>query len=360
MKKNILKLFCALSVLIASSLTFSCSKQAEEPQGYTPPTFSGIAFVQASGGDHISVLNLANGELARVKTGIKGKALLLDLKKNNLLLFSKDGKVKSVDLSTGNQSPPRRVSSSFCGASMLSSGEILITDTTKGVLLRYIPVDGEVSRLIPIQKGECFISTTPMNDGTHIILSDNKTQSLRILRLEDLYVVKRLEGVGNSIHHAVYDPLGNSIWVSEGNEFKNGKPYGVGFSKVEAAPGGVNIINPTSGTMDDHIIVGGNLIQIRFSEDGRYAYTISSQMPEYDEATLSVIDVNSRRVIKNYALCKSCHIWKGVELPEGKAFVSSFAVDETGTPEKVLKVVEEPFFSSQKSGDSFINPRNVD
>lgn len=360
MRREIFKLFCALSIIVLLSSTLSCSRQAEEPQGFRPPTFSGVAFVQVSEGDHISVLNLANGELARIKTNINGKSLLLKKPENKLFIFSNDGKVKTVDISTGDQSPPRRITSASCGASILSSGEILVTDTSKGVVLRYIPSDGEISRLMPIQKGECYISTTRREDGTHIVLSNEKAQSLRIIRLEDLTIIKKLEGVGNSIHQAVYDPSGSGIWVSEGNEFKNGKPYGVGFAKTEAAPGGVNIINPTSGAMEDHIIVGGNLIQIIFSEDGRYAYTISSQMPEYDEATLTVIDVNSRRVIKNYALCKSCHIWKGVELPEGKAFVSSFAIDEGGKPDEVSKVVEEPFFSSQKTGDSIINPKTVD
>jgi hypothetical protein len=352
------------TVFIISSIVFllilsGCSR-TEEPPGYSPPSFTGLAYVQAKGGGHIVVLDMATGEIARIRTGIKDGSLLLSRKTDELLIFGKFDGLKRINLRDGSQSTPRRLTREICSATQFSAVEVLLTDPVKESLIRYILQDGELSTLTVLKPGECGLATMKKPDGTWIAITNSKDSSIRILRLEDLTIVRKIGNAGNSIHGAVFPPSENTIWVAEGNEYKNGIPYGVGFAKTEAVPGGINIVDTATGEIVDHIIVGGNVVQIRFSSDGKYAYVISSQMPEYDEATLSIIDFPKRRVIKNYALCKSCHIWKGVELKSGKAFVSSFVLDEKGSPAQIDKALEEPFFSSQRTGESLINPKTVD
>lgn len=68
-------------------------------------------------------------------------------------------------------------------------------------------------------------------------------------------------------------------------------------------------------------------------------------MPEYDQATLSVLDTRTVRVMRTYPLCKSCHIPEGVQLPEQKGFVSSLEVDEDMSPESVKTLLDVSFRS---------------
>ncbi len=353
--RQVLIILSVVCLLILSS----CSSP-EEPSGYRPPSFNGLAYVQARGGGHVAVLDMATGEIARIRTGIKESTLLLSRKTDELLIFGKFEGLKRINLRDGSQSDTRRLTREICSATMLASGEVLLTDPVKRSLIRFLPQDGELSPLTVLKPGECGLATMKKPDGTWIAITNSKDSSIRILRLEDLTVVRKIGNAGNSIHGAAFPPSEKTIWVAEGNEYRNGMPYGVGFAKTDAVPGGINIVDTTTGKIVDNIIVGGNVVQISFSSDGKYAYVISSQMPEYDEATLTIIDFPKRRVIKNYALCKSCHIWKGVELKNGKAFVSSFVVDEKGSPAQIEKALEEPFFSSQRSGESLINPKTVD
>ena len=56
------------------------------------------------------------------------------------------------------------------------------------------------------------------------------------------------------------------------------------------------------------------------------AYTAASQLPEYVEATLTLINPKSRRVAAEMRLCESCHKNANVTLKNGQAQVRALAI----------------------------------
>ncbi len=335
--------------LFLLSLLPSCSSN-EPLQQFRPSEFKGIAYIQVSRGSHISVLNLKTGEIGRILTGNKSQSISLSGDKKAIYAFSYNGSVRRIELLTGKSSEWKKIAGGVCNTTPGKTDAILITDPKGLRLLKYEPGTGNVKSLTSIRKGVCGIHEG--KDGSRIYLTNRRLSTVSIINTPDFKIIEEIKGAGNSIHNTMVSPSGDTLWVAEGNEFRNGKPYGVGFSKLEAMQGGINIINLQTKALEDFIIVGGNVMDLSFSSDGKYAYVISSQMPEYDEAMLTVVNVAARRVVKNYSLCKSCHIWKGVKLPGGKAFVSALQVDEKATADSVKGALESGFFSSEPGGES--------
>ena len=322
MKKKYIGILLFFALLISS-----CSKDSSVTE-FKPPVFQGIAYIQGSG-DHIVALNLNDGDVGRIIHGKKSVTFNLSQDRTRLYIFSKDGYVKSITLATGQQSEWKRITESICDSAAGTDGNIWLIDRSMSLMVSYNPLNGEILKKISVDKGVCSITFSP--DGETVYLVNNDSNSVSLLSAKNDYkLMDRIQNAGNSIHRAKLAPYGPDLWVAEGNEFKDGKPYGVGYAKTEAIPGGINVLNLTTKKVEDFILVGGNSMDLQFSTDGKYAFVVSSQLPEYDEATLSVIDVSTRRVIKHYSLCKRCHVWKGIELPNNKAFVFKVQIDPSG------------------------------
>ncbi|GBD98579.1 hypothetical protein BMS3Abin07_00599 [bacterium BMS3Abin07] len=347
---------CMNLLAIVFLFLLSCSTGGDQPE-YQPPSFKGIVYVQPVKADHVAVLNLANGETGRIGAGKSLGSISLSKSGNALDLFSVSGSVRRIDFVKHSRSKWRKVFRKPCSTATAGTGEILVTDSRRRRLYSYLPGNIKAHKEMKIARGTCGVSVS--RDGKEIYLVNRLTSSIRIIRKDGFELLTDIRSAGNSIHKALIAPSGTELWVAEGNEFRKGKPYGVGFAKVDARPGGINIVSIRSGKVEDFIIVGGNVVDLAFSGDGRYAFALSSQMPEYDEASLTVINVKKRRVIKNYALCKTCHVWKGVDIPGAKAFVSSMQVDEKSRPEKITASMDMPFFSSRISGNSLIEPSSI-
>jgi len=110
-----------------------------------------------------------------------------------------------------------------------------------------------------------------------------------------------------------------------------GKPVGVGYAKAGASPGGISIVDLTTGKVKDFIVTGGNPHDVTFTPDGKYAIAGVRQLPEQDDAALVVINTETKRVVKMYSACKSCHAVEDVEIPEdkdgGRPFLCGVDVD---------------------------------
>lgn len=344
MGKNLLYLLMTIFLLV------SCKQKQQTVKEYKPPEFKGIAFVQVRDGNHISVLNLENGDIGRIILNKKISALSLVSDINTLYVFSKDGFFKTLDLSSAKKGEWKRVASSLCDADTTDGRTIYLTSSREKALMLYSTEKKRIIKKIPISSGECNISV--VDSKGEILLVNNKNSSVTILDKETLSLKDRILHVGNSIHHARLSPDKKELWVAEGNEYKDGRPYGVGFAKAEAMPGGLNIVDIATRALKDFIMVGGNVEDINFSSDGKYVFVLSSQMPEYDDATLSVVDIQKGRVIKQYALCKVCHFRSGITLD--KAFVSSFQVNEKMPIPSITGLLESGFQSTEPGGESVI------
>ncbi len=344
MGKNLLYLLMIIFLLV------SCKQKQQTVKEYKPPEFKGIAFVQVKDGNHISVLNLENGDIGRIVLNKKISAISLVPEMNKLYVFSKDGFLKILDLSSAKRGEWKRVASSLCDADTTDGRTIYLINPEEKALLLYSTEKNRIIKKTSISSDGCSISV--VESEKEILLINNRNSSIAILDKETLSIKNRIPHAGNSIHHAKFSPDKKELWVAEGNEYKDGRPYGVGFAKAEAMPGGLNIVDVATGALKDFIMIGGNVADVNFSSDGRYVFALSSQMPEYDDATLSIVNLKKERVIKQYALCKVCHFRSGITLD--KAFVSSFQVNEKMPIPSITGLLESGFQSTEPGGESII------
>ncbi|GEM_PF-3342657 len=329
-------------------LMISCKQRQETVEGYRPPEFKGIAFVTARDANHVGVLNLADASIGRIVLDRRPSAI--SLASNRLYIFSRDGMYKSIDLSTSKSSNWKRIAPSICDAETTEGKTIYLTTRREPALIAYSIEKGQTMNSLKLSPGDCNISVS--DPAGLIIITNNRNPAITIIDKKTWTIKERIPNAGNSIHHARLLAARNEIWVAEGNEFKDGKPYGVGFAKAEAVPGGLNLIDLKTGQLKDFIMVGGNVEDLGFSSDGRYIYTISSQMPEYDDAALNAVDFQKTRSVKQYSLCKVCHYRNGIQIK--KIFVTSLVVDEKATAASVKGLLESGFQSTEPGGESVI------
>jgi hypothetical protein len=360
MRGECMRRICCFLIFIATAITLSCtsdtSDQAEQAK-YTPYIErNGLAFILVKGGHHIVVLNLDTGEIGTINPGNNAAAMILMRGKGVLTVFSADGQARDIDFMKGTKSEWMHVTNGVCGAASGPSGEIWLTDPLSRKLLLYNQEEKQAKDVLSLERNLCGIFAD--SKGSRLYLVNPKRSSITVVDASEMRIVDEIDKAGNSIHNGILGPGGAELWIAEGNEFKDGKPYGVGYKRRSAFPGGINIFDIKTNKAKDFIFIGGNVMDLKLSPDGRFAYVISSQMPAYDQATLSVVDTRTVRVMRLYTLCKSCHIPEGVQLPEQKAFVSDLAVDEDIRPESVKGLLDMPFRSGTFNTKSIIRPSN--
>ena len=329
-------------------LMISCKQKQETVKGYMPPAFKGIAFITARDANHIGVLNLENAHIGRMVLDRRPSAI--SLASNRLYIFSRDGMYKAIDLSTSKSTKWKKIAPSICDAETTEGKTIYLTTRREPELIAYSVEKGQTMNSLRLSPGDCNISVS--DPAGLIIITNNRNAAITIIDKKTWSIKERIPNAGNSIHHARRMPDRDQLWVAEGNEFKEGRPYGVGFAKAEAVPGGLNLIDMKTRKLNDHIMVGGNVEDLAFSSDGRYIFTISSQMPEYDDAALNAVDIQKARPVKQYSLCKVCHFRNGIKLE--KLFVTSLVVDEKATAASVKGLLESGFQSTEPGGESAV------
>ncbi len=313
-------LFSALIIVFA---VLGCSRE-ESVREYRPPEFKGRAYVLPEGADHIAVVSLKDGSLNSIKISSPANQVI-KTDEGTLYILGKDGILSVFDINNHRMVKTYRVGVNLCGGALDDRGRVWVTDVGTQRLLLFDPSQQKVLDGVEIPEGLCGV-IFDRNRGS-LYLIDRRQSALLVFDLKSKKVVDRIPSIGNSVHLGALSPAGDSLWIAEGNEYRDGRPYGVGFARTEAMPGGINIVDLKLKQMVDFILVGGNTVDIGFSPDGGLAYAVSSQMAEYDDASLAVIDVRTRRVIKTYSLCKPCHVKTSPGVKLERAFVRSVALE---------------------------------
>lgn len=305
MKKVLFVSLLALSIIAFFGLTVANADV----------NLKGIAYIQGHGG-HVAVVNLATGDVKRIVHGKPSDALTLSKDGKTLYVFSLDGYAKEIDLTTGKQSEWTRLGKKHCGSNIAPDGTIWVSDMADGHVYVYDPKTHKLADSFPVSKSICGISFS--KDGKTAYVSDMPGGFVSVVDVKSRKVVSKIEGVGNFIHRARLRPGTNELWQSEGNELKGGKPYGVGYAEAGGAPGGVSIVDVKTGKVKDFVITGGNVHDVDFTPDGKYALAAVRQVPERDDSGIVVIDADTKRIVKVYSACKKCHGAVGFEVPEDK------------------------------------------
>jgi tricorn protease-like protein len=294
------------------------------------PDLKGIAYMQTHGG-HVTMVDLATGEVARIVHEKPADALTLSADKKTLYVFSLDGHAKEINLESGNQTEWMKLGNKHCGSNIAPDGSVWVSDMKDGKIYIYDPKSKKLADSFPVSKSICGVFFS--KDGKTAYASDMPGGFISIIDVAKRKVTGKIEGVGNFLHRARVHPNGKEIWQAEGNELKGGKPYGVGYAEAGGAPGGITIVDAKSGKIKDFIITGGNVHDVDFTPDGKYAIAGSRQVPERDDSALIVIDTKTKRVVKMYSACKKCHGAMGYEIPEekdkGRPFLCAVEVDWT-------------------------------
>lgn len=303
MKKNLLAAVAALA------LTFGGAHMAKALD------LHGIAYVQGHGG-HIAVLNLANGNIARYEHGKPSDAVTLSKDGKTLYAFSLDGYAKQINVDTGKQTDWTKLGKEHCGSHIAPDGTIWVSDMKDGNVYVYDPKTRKLVDHFPVSKSICGIDFS--KDGKTAYISDMPGGFINILDVKTKKVVGKITGAGNFIHRSRVTPDGTELWQSDGEELVGGKAIGVGYAANGASPGGVSIIDLKSGKVVDFVLTGGNPHGVDFTPDGKYALIAVRQMPEQDDSALMVVNTKTRRLVKVYSACKSCHGVEDIEIPKDK------------------------------------------
>lgn len=331
MQTNSLIKKCQFSIILLLLLvTAGCEntpKNGAEETGYQPPSFTGIAYIQATC-DHIAVINLADKRVSRIKLDKTLGGISLEEKSKTLFAGSIDGYLCQIDLQNGTKSDWIKIAQSISGTK-INDAILYFLDTQAQKLVRYDLAQHSSTAEITLEQGKYSLSFCRANNTVY--LSNASTSVIQGYDAETLKNVFMISSSGNSIHKLACEMATTSFWVAEGNEFKDGKPYGIGFTTTQAQAGGINVIVPNNREKDDFVYVGGNIVDIQFSRDSKYAFAAASRMPEHSEASLAIVDTKSKRVIEEYRLCNSCHVPKGVNLRDQPTIVSSLQIDWDAT-----------------------------
>ncbi|MBF0564264.1 MAG: YncE family protein [Nitrospirae bacterium] len=320
-----MKKIVVLSLIVITALVVfgAISANAEEPQ------FKGIAYVQGHGG-HIAVVDLASGEVARYVHNKPSDAITVSADGNMIYAFSLDGFSKEIDVKTGKQTEWQKFGKKHCGTAVAPDGMIWVSDMDDGKVYVYDPKTHKLADSFPVSKSICGISFS--KDGKTAYISDMPGGFINILDVKTKKVTGKIEGVGNFIHRARIRPGTDELWQSEGTELKGGKPVGIGYTDAGGISGTVNIVDLKAKKIVDKVYIGGNVHDVDFTKDGKYAIVSTRQVPEMDDSALVVVDTTTKRIVKIYSACKKCHGALGVKISEkhedaGKPFLCAVQVD---------------------------------
>lgn len=311
----------ALTFLITFMLLVPLSGCDQTPeQVYAPPALTGKAYVLA-GADHIAVVDLATTAVSRIKMDKKGLDLAISNKQ--LYVLAEDGTIATLkdekSLTPWQEGLPGGMAMAAGPDNtlwLLGKGELRQFVAGKGLAGEGLKINGDYSSL--------FFGETPDT----VWLVSRKTSTATPFNLTRAMLGPAVAKIGNSVHQGLAFSGAGELWLAEGNEYMDGEPYGVGYvsKNTPAMPGGVNIIDLQSGSQSDFIIVGGNVVDLAISPSQDKVYAAVSQLPEYVEATLSLIDAKSRRVTAELRLCLSCHQNTEVKLNAGQGQVRALAI----------------------------------
>ena len=305
-------IFC---LCIAAVLT-ACDQTPD--QVYTQPVLSGKAYVLAAA-DHIAIVDLASTDLSRIKMDKMGQDLAII--GQQLYVLGEDGSLATLKddktLAPWQEGLPGSVAMSAGPDNslwLLGKSEIKQFVPGKGTG-KSLPVEGDYSSLF---FGE---------EADTVWLVSRQHASVTPLNLKTGQTGPAITKIGNSVHHGMSLPGASELWLAEGNEYMDGEPYGVGYAqKTPAMPGGINVVDLTTGKQNDFIIVGGNVVDLAVNVAQDKLYPAVSQHPEYVEASLSLINPKTRRVAAELRLCESCHTSADVTLKNGQAQVRALAI----------------------------------
>jgi len=288
----------------------------------------GTAYVQGHGG-HIAVVDLATGSVGRYQHGKPSDAVTVSKDGNTLFAFSLDGYAKEINANTGKQTEWMKFGQKHCGSNYAPDGTIWVSDMKDGKVYVYDPDKHKLVDSFPVAKSICGINFS--NDGKYAYVSDMPGGFVAVVDVASKKVVSKINNVGNFIHRAAITPDGSELWQSDGSELMGGKAVGVGYAEAGASPGGVSIVDLKTGKVKDFVITGGNPHDVDFTPDGKYAVVAVRQVPEQDDSSLVIVNTESKRIVKIYSACKSCHGVQGVEIDEsvdaGRPFLCAVDVD---------------------------------
>ena len=327
-------LFQTILCIVIATILAACDQTPD--QVYTQPVLSGKAYVLAAA-DHIAVVDLATTDLSRIKMDKKGLGLAIVNKQ--LYVLAEDGTLATLKNEKG--APPAGTQSNtpmpspelslgpwqpgLPGCVAMTAGpDNSLWLLGKNELKQFVPGQG-LGKSFPVE-GE--FSSLFFGEGADTVwLVSRKDSSATPFNLTTAQASAPIVKVGNSVHHGMFFPGANELWLAEGNEYMDGEPYGVGYAdKAPAMPGGINVIDLKTGVQNDFIIVGGNVVDLTVNAARDKVYAAVSQLPEYVEATLSLIDPKSRRTLAEMRLCESCHKSANVTLKRGQALVRALAI----------------------------------
>jgi len=303
-------------------------------QVYTQPVLSGKAYVLAAT-DHIAIVDLATTDLSRIKMDKKGLGLAIVNKQ--LYVLAEDGTLATlkneksatpggtgINPSGTEQSlGPWQEGLPGCVA-MIAGPDNNLWLLGKKELKQFVPGQG-LGKSLPVE-GE--YSSLFFGEGADTVWLVSRTNSSATpFNLTTAKAGATIAKVGNSVHHGLAFAGASELWLAEGNEYMDGEAYGVGYAdKAPAMPGGINVIDLKTGKQNDFIMVGGNTVDLAVNAAHDKVYAAVSQLPEYVEATLSLIDPKTRRTAAELRLCESCHKNANVTLKRGQARVLALAI----------------------------------
>jgi len=314
-------------VLAAFLGIVSCDKAPDKV--YKPPVLRGTAYVLAANTNHIAVVDLLSKELTRLVISKEGADLAVSSApgKGGIYILAADGSLAFWDPRTaaGKEeielswrkvvSQGRSLAAGDQGSLwILGDDELLLQDVSGKEVKRY-PLKAAYSSIV--------------YDGAHgaLWLISRSRETAVPLDVKTFTLGRELKRIGNSVHRGMMYPGSAELWVAEGNEFRDGKPYGVGFAKKgPAVAGGINILDTANAKQIDFVNVGGNAVDLALGRHKEKVYVAVNRLPYYDEATLSVIGSASKRREAEMRLCLSCHEVSGVEAKEGEIEVRALAL----------------------------------
>lgn len=305
-----------LSLLLVALLA-GCDQTPD--QVYTPPVLSGKAYVLAES-NHIAIVDLTTTALSRIKMDKKGLDLAIAGKQ--LYVLAEDGTIASLK----DEKSLNPWQAGVPGAIAMTVGpDQSLWILAKNALRQFVPGQG-LGQQIPLTEEYSALFLGEQADTLWLV---NRAKSTATpFTPATAKAGAMLTAIGNSVHKGRAFPGVGELWLAEGNEYMNGEPYGVGYTKKgqPAMPGGINVIDPTSGKQTDFIMIGGNVIDLTINPGQGKAFAAVSQLPDFIEATLALVDTKSRRVTAELRLCHSCHMEANVTLKDGQGKVRALAI----------------------------------
>lgn len=316
------KIFFLFAAVIALSMFIST------PGANATVDLNGIAYIQGHGG-HIAVLDLKTGAAKRIVHGKPSDALTISADRKTIYTFSLDGFSKEINLETGVQTEWAKLGKKHCGSNIAPDGTIWVSDMDDGHVYIYDPKTKKLADKIPVSKSTCAITFS--KDGKLAYVSDMPGGFTSIVDVKTKKVIEKIEGVGNYVHRGRVNPAGTELWQSDGNELKGGKPIGVGYVDAGGAPGSVNIVDLKTKKVKDSVYIGGNVHDVDFTPDGKYAVVATRQYPVREDSALMIVDTTTKRIVKSYSACHTCHAEMGITVSNdkdaGRPFLCAVQVD---------------------------------